>query len=445
MRSAQISFVNKKVYIIGSGKQAIKKGQSFMGEGAKVIFIAPSFEQDFTETMGNATYECIEKTYEHACEEGDIQGGFLVYACTDDSVLNHQIVTDANANNMLSASVHKDGEASYHPMKSIDYPHMHVAVSTNGAYPSYNADLLEEMEQRMEAVLYDMERSYSEIHASRLEKLGQARMERQQKRAVLVVSYGTTMKEARERNIEAIEQDVAAWTEGKDIAVYRAFSSKHICKKLAKEGVMIQNVSEAMQQMCTDGITEVTVLVTHLLYGNMYRNLVNEIEAEKKAIRALGLHACQNIRITNPLMVDQKAGSKVLACIQREIQSQHIELEEGEALVFMSHGTDGYGNMTISALNFIAKEQGYTHLFIGTMDGYPGVDIMIEQVKSAGYAKVVLMPFMLVAGNHAHHDMAAADENSWKSQLEAAGLEVRVQMQGLGELPSIRDMYLSNL
>ena len=50
-----------------------------------------------------------------------------------------------------------------------------------------------------------------------------------------------------------------------------------------------------------------------------------------------------------------------------------------------------------------------------------------------GQKKVVLMLFMFVAGDHAKNDMAG-EEDSWKSELEEKGYEVRVILKGLENL-----------
>ena len=50
------------------------------------------------------------------------------------------------------------------------------------------------------------------------------------------------------------------------------------------------------------------------------------------------------------------------------------------------------------------------------------------------------MPFMMVAGDHAKNDMAG-EEDSWKSEMENAGYEVRVILKGLGEVKGIRRIF----
>lgn len=140
MRSAQLSFCKKKVWIIGSGKQAIKKGLEFEIEGAQVIYIAKEISVDLKDK------EYIHKSY----EKNDINDGFLVYACTDNKKLNHQIVIDANEKGMLSASVHKDKDATYHPLRFEDYPYLHIAMSTKGSYPFYMDILFKEIDELYE-------------------------------------------------------------------------------------------------------------------------------------------------------------------------------------------------------------------------------------------------------------------------------------------------------
>ena len=41
--------------------------------------------------------------------------------------------------------------------------------------------------------------------------------------------------------------------------------------------------------------------------------------------------------------------------------------------------------------------------------------------------------------------MAGEDEGSWKNVLTAAGYQVDCVLEGLGEIPAIRQMYLERL
>ena len=85
-------------------------------------------------------------------------------------------------------------------------------------------------------------------------------------KAILVVSFGTSYHDTREKTIDCIEQDIAQTFPHHHI--YRAWTSKMILKKLKqRDGIHIDNVREAMERMQRDGITDVTVQPTHVING----------------------------------------------------------------------------------------------------------------------------------------------------------------------------------
>ena len=51
---------------------------------------------------------------------------------------------------------------------------------------------------------------------------------------------------------------------------------------------------------------------------------------------------------------------------------------------------------------------------------------------------------MIVAGDHAHNDMAGDEDDSWKSVFEAAGFEVSCVVEGLGQLEAIRQLIVAH-
>ena len=68
-----------------------------------------------------------------------------------------------------------------------------------------------------------------------------------------------------------------------------------------------------------------------------------------------------------------------------------------------------------------------------------------KQIRALGPKRLILAPFMVVAGDHAIHDMSGQDEDSWRSQFEREGYEVVCQMKGLGEYPGVRQIYLEHV
>ena len=76
------------------------------------------------------------------------------------------------------------------------------------------------------------------------------------------------------------------------------------------------------------------------------------------------------------------------------------------------------------------------------MEGLPTLEQVITRLKwNPAIRRLRVMPFMVVAGDHAKNDMAGDEEDSWKSRLEKAGYQVSCIMKGLGEFPMIQDLF----
>ena len=67
---------------------------------------------------------------------------------------------------------------------------------------------------------------------------------------------------------------------------------------------------------------------------------------------------------------------------------------------------------------------------------FPFGELLPELVRG-GVRAVTLMPLTLAAGWHARRQMDGGTD-SWRAQLEAQGVDVRVRMAGLGELPEVQ-------
>ena len=86
------------------------------------------------------------------------------------------------------------------------------------------------------------------------------------KKGILVVSFGTSHEDTRAVTIDAIEKEIgAAFT---DCKIYRAWTSKMILARIEKrDHIHYDNVTEAMERMKKDGITEVIIQPTHVMNG----------------------------------------------------------------------------------------------------------------------------------------------------------------------------------
>lgn len=251
-----------------------------------------------------------------------------------------------------------------------------------------------------------------------------------EKKAILVVSFGTSHLDTLEKTIQVMEKQVADSFPG--YRVYRAFTSGMILKKLKeKKGLHFMNVKEAMEQICADGMEEVVVQPTHIINGYENDRMLEDLRPYEGRFRLLS--------VGKPMLSSTEDYKKAIHAILED-----IELEEEECLILMGHGTDHHANSAYPALEYILQALGYTHIHVATVEGYPELKDVIGKLKEKGAKKVALLPFMFVAGDHAKNDMAG-EEDSWKQELEEEGYQVRPIIQGLGELPSVRKIFMEHL
>ena len=90
------------------------------------------------------------------------------------------------------------------------------------------------------------------------------------KKAILVVSFGTSVEDARKKNIDSIEADIRAAFP--DYKVYSGWTSRIICKKTGHP-----LVSDAMKNIIEDGVTDLIVQPTHIMKAIEYDTLVEDI------------------------------------------------------------------------------------------------------------------------------------------------------------------------
>lgn len=250
------------------------------------------------------------------------------------------------------------------------------------------------------------------------------------KKAILVVSFGSSHLDTLEKNIDKIEQQVADTFP--EYRVYRAFTSQMILRKLKKtENLHFNTVKEAMEQMASDGIENVIVQPTHIINGIENDRMMCDVMDYTDKFR--------KIRVGKPLLTSVDDYKKAIHAVMSE-----ADLEDGEILVFMGHGTDHHANSAYPTLEYTFHALGYNQVLVGTVEGFPDLKNVMTKLEISGGKKVVLMPFMLVAGDHAKNDMAG-EEDSWKTELEEAGYEVKAVIKGLGEMRGIRSIYIEHI
>ena len=253
-----------------------------------------------------------------------------------------------------------------------------------------------------------------------------------EKKAILVVSFGTSYADTRAVTLDAIEENIAQTFP--DYDVKRAFTSQTIIDKLAeRDGLEINNVTEAMEELAQEGYGTVICQPTHVMNGLEYDDMVAEVSAFANQF--------DTIKFGTPLLTSMEDYQQVAEILA----NQFPDLQDNEAVVLMGHGTTHYANAAYPALDYVLKEQGHDNYYVGTVESYPNLDTILPHLEENQYTKVYLVPLMITAGDHATNDMASDEEGSWKTELRKAGFEAEPILRGLGEYPEIQDMFAQHV
>ena len=152
------------------------------------------------------------------------------------------------------------------------------------------------------------------------------------KKAILIVSVGTSQLEALEHTTLRLGEEVTE--RFAEYTCYVAFSSKHILRKMnEKSQTPFLGIAEAFEQMYVDGVEEVIVQSTNLLNGLESDSMLAQVEENRTRFAS--------VRVGRPLLNTKEDYIKTL-----EVMLETVSLEEGEALLCIGHGTNHLSNAT---------------------------------------------------------------------------------------------------
>ena len=217
------------------------------------------------------------------------------------------------------------------------------------------------------------------------------------KAALLMVHFGTTHDDTRALTIDAINQK--AKEAFKDVELREAWTSRIVMRRLKARGIEKLNPIEALEKLKADGYTHILIQSTNIIEGIEMESLRKDVATMKSSFK--------EIRIGNPLLYTPEDYEAVIAAIIKN------GAKEGATLL-VGHGTYTPATAQYAMLDYMLKEKGFKDYSVGTIEGYPTFDTMVAQVKANGTKKVLLMPFMFVAGDHAKNDIAGDWKRNWK-------------------------------
>ncbi len=214
----------------------------------------------------------------------------------------------------------------------------------------------------------------------------------------------------------------------------------------------IQGPLATIASLQDSGYKTIIVQPSHISLGEEYLDLVSYVDG-LNAITTIKakFRPFEKLAISRPAMGtvgEEHPYSDDILLIARALASDAAAAEkQGAALLYMAHGNtympSGSAYLEFAAIMNRLYPQVKTS--IALVEGFPSLAEVLPQLEREGKGKILLKPFMTVAGDHTLNDMAGAEPDSWKSQLTSRGFTVIPVLQGLGEVDTFADVFVHHL
>lgn len=255
------------------------------------------------------------------------------------------------------------------------------------------------------------------------------------KDAMVVMSFGTTFKDSREKTINPT---VAAIQKAlPHVKVVTAYTSHIIVDRVkANEGLTIPTPEQALEQLKKEGYTRVALATLDVIPGMEYNY--------KTAIYRLYRNQFKKMTIGLPLLYwqGQEDQRDDVMDAMKAFETQFPKTGKEDAVLVMAHGTPDPSNAYYAVIQTRLDRLGKGNAHVYTVEGWPSLEDVMPMLKEKGIKNVTLMPLMMVAGDHANNDMAGDEEDSHKNILLKNGFHVNTYIHGLGENAAVRQLFV---
>lgn len=244
--------------------------------------------------------------------------------------------------------------------------------------------------------------------------------------AIVLAAFGTSCEKAQKAlfNIKKMAEQKYP-----DNQIVMSFSSSIIRKTLAKRGQIFDSPNKAVKKLKDEGYKKIVIQSLQVIPGTEY-DLLIELKGKYNGIT-----------VGAPLLSSYNEMIKVLKFAINEVSSSR---KPDEAIILVGHGTGHPADLSyIAAANELRNID--RNAFLCTVEGHITFKDIVTACANARIKKAYIVPFMSVAGDHAHNDMYGDEPESLKSVLKKHGIQSEMIMKGLGENRNVALIWIDHL
>ena len=283
------------------------------------------------------------------------------------------------------------------------------------------------------------------------------------KTAIILASFGTTVPEA-VGAITNIQDKVKKAFPGVPVKVTftsniirsvwkerQADAKEWLGKGIPEEILYVKNIIATFGDLREEGYTDIIVQPTHMFFMEQSHDLASYVNA-MRSIRTMKQKwmPFHKIAMGRPALGTVGAQYDYHEDMEKAIQTLADDFAMAKKnkaiLVYMGHGNEHWSTGIYSETAKAMREM-YPDVktFVGSVEGYPAIDDVLKCLSHTKGGKVMLKPFMIVAGDHATNDMASDEDDSWKTLIENQGLKVMTVLEGLGSNDAFAKIFVDHI
>ncbi|MBN1972709.1 MAG: bifunctional precorrin-2 dehydrogenase/sirohydrochlorin ferrochelatase [Sedimentisphaerales bacterium] len=145
----------RRVVVIGGGTVAVRKAQTLLDSGARLVVVAENIDKMMTAFCTNKNAELIKSKY----EKSYLTAAMLAIAATNDHQLNKQIYKDCQELEILCNVVDEPELCDFFVPAVVKRGNLQIAIGTRGNYPAYAGHI----RKKLEAIFTEQHGEFLEV------------------------------------------------------------------------------------------------------------------------------------------------------------------------------------------------------------------------------------------------------------------------------------------
>lgn len=142
--SVMLDLTERNVLVVGAGKVAVRKVKRLLKSGAKITVVAPNSSEDLLALAQRQMIAYIKRPFD--LKDIAELAPFLVFAATDNPVLNETIAQYCTTNNILVNAITDPINGNFSVQAEIKKRNYAVSISTFGHGPGFSKAMREYLE-----------------------------------------------------------------------------------------------------------------------------------------------------------------------------------------------------------------------------------------------------------------------------------------------------------